>query len=91
MIESRLLTTIFKGQPCFFAEADNELQCVSACFPLGLTVCVSGDMELRVRLLKLRLEVLVRSGGEKAADQALETFSQVICDVHSQIHTDTHI
>ncbi|KAM7416515.1 hypothetical protein PAMA_018530 [Pampus argenteus] len=43
----------------------------------GLTMCVSGDMELRVRLLKLRLEALVRSGVEKAADQALETFSQI--------------
>ncbi|XP_067463493.1 superkiller complex protein 3 [Thunnus thynnus] len=43
----------------------------------GLTACVSGDTELRVRMLKLRLEALVRSGGEKAADQALETFSQI--------------
>ncbi|XP_044225084.1 tetratricopeptide repeat protein 37 [Thunnus albacares] len=43
----------------------------------GLTACVSGDTELRVRMLKLRLEALVRSGGEKAADQALETFTQI--------------
>ncbi|XP_062272697.1 superkiller complex protein 3 isoform X2 [Scomber scombrus] len=43
----------------------------------GLTVCVSGDVEQRVGLLKLRLEALVRSGGEKAADQALESFSQI--------------
>ena len=45
---------------------------------LGLTLCVSGDKELRVKLLKLKLENLVRSGGEGAADQALETFSQVM-------------
>ncbi|XP_038559572.1 tetratricopeptide repeat protein 37 [Micropterus salmoides] len=43
----------------------------------GLTVCVSGDKELRVKLLRLKLEALVRSGGEKAADSALETFSQI--------------
>eukprot|EP00064_Thunnus_orientalis_P012482 superscaffoldBa00001920_g12517 len=47
----------------------------------GLTACVSGDTELRVRMLKLRLEALVRSGGEKAADQALETFTQVSSDL----------
>ena len=45
---------------------------------LGLTVCVSGEKELKVKLLRLKLEALVRSGGEKAADQALETFSQVM-------------
>lgn len=45
---------------------------------LGLTVCASEDKELRVKLLRLKLEALVRSGGERAADQALETFSQVI-------------
>lgn len=44
---------------------------------LGLTVCVSEDKELKVKLLRLKLEALVRSGGERAADQALETFSQV--------------
>ncbi|XP_070689878.1 tetratricopeptide repeat protein 37 [Pempheris klunzingeri] len=43
----------------------------------GVTVCVSGDKELRVKLLTLKLEALVRSGGEKAADQALEAFSQI--------------
>lgn len=44
---------------------------------LGLTACVSGDVDLKVGLLKLKLEALVRNGGEKAADQALDTFSQV--------------
>nr|XP_046243032.1 tetratricopeptide repeat protein 37 isoform X2 [Scatophagus argus] len=43
----------------------------------GLAVCVSGDKELRVKLLRLKLEALVRSGEEKVADQALETFSQI--------------
>ncbi|XP_071783567.2 superkiller complex protein 3 [Centroberyx gerrardi] len=43
----------------------------------GLTLCVSGDEELRLRLLRQRLEALVRSGEEKASDQALETLSQI--------------
>uniref|UniRef100_A0A3Q1HHR7 Uncharacterized protein n=1 Tax=Anabas testudineus TaxID=64144 RepID=A0A3Q1HHR7_ANATE len=43
----------------------------------GLTVCVSGDKELRIKLLRLKFETLVRSGEEKAADQALETFAQI--------------
>ncbi|XP_047446786.1 tetratricopeptide repeat protein 37 [Mugil cephalus] len=43
----------------------------------GLKDCVPGDKELRVKLLRLKLEALVRSGGEKAADQALETFTQI--------------
>nr|XP_019949487.1 PREDICTED: tetratricopeptide repeat protein 37 [Paralichthys olivaceus] len=43
----------------------------------GLMPCASGDKELKVKLLRLQLETLVRSGGEKAADHALETFSQI--------------
>ncbi|XP_051923327.1 tetratricopeptide repeat protein 37 [Hippocampus zosterae] len=43
----------------------------------GLTVCVPGDKELRIRLLKLRLEALVRSAEKKDAEQALETFSWI--------------
>lgn len=46
-----------------------------------MTGSVSGDEELRVKLLEMKLEALVRSGGDTAADQALETFSQVIGDV----------
>uniref|UniRef100_A0A3Q3WEK4 Uncharacterized protein n=1 Tax=Mola mola TaxID=94237 RepID=A0A3Q3WEK4_MOLML len=41
----------------------------------GLTVCVP-ENEPRIKLLRLKLEALVRSGGEIAANQALETFSQ---------------
>lgn len=41
-------------------------------------MCASEDKELKVKLLKLKLEALVRSGGEKAADQALETFALVM-------------
>lgn len=44
---------------------------------LGLNVCTSEDKELRDKLLRLKLEALVRSEGEQAASQALETFSQV--------------
>ncbi|XP_057688617.1 tetratricopeptide repeat protein 37 isoform X2 [Corythoichthys intestinalis] len=43
----------------------------------GLNACLPGDQELRIRLLKLRVEALVRSGEEKAAEQALETFSLI--------------
>ncbi|XP_028270301.1 tetratricopeptide repeat protein 37 [Parambassis ranga] len=43
----------------------------------GLNVCASGDKELRIKLLKLKLEASVRSRGEMSADQALETFSQI--------------
>ncbi|XP_060893952.1 superkiller complex protein 3 [Labrus mixtus] len=43
----------------------------------GLTVCDSGDMEVRGKLLRLKLEALVRSGGQTAAEQALDTFSQI--------------
>ncbi|XP_074526833.1 superkiller complex protein 3 [Halichoeres trimaculatus] len=43
----------------------------------GLTLCDSENQELRVKLLRLKLEALVRSEGEKAADQALETFAQI--------------
>uniref|UniRef100_A0A672JN51 Tetratricopeptide repeat domain 37 n=1 Tax=Salarias fasciatus TaxID=181472 RepID=A0A672JN51_SALFA len=46
-------------------------------FLLGLDVCDSGDKELRVKLMKLKLEASVRCEGEKAADQALEMFSQI--------------
>ncbi|XP_039658125.1 tetratricopeptide repeat protein 37 [Perca fluviatilis] len=65
---------------CSLAEAQFKMQRYSdsamSCSQ-GLTVCVSGDKELRVKLLRLKLEALVRSGGEAAADQALETFSQI--------------
>ncbi|KAI9527787.1 hypothetical protein NQZ68_027877 [Dissostichus eleginoides] len=65
---------------CSLAEAQFKMQRYSdsamSCTQ-GLTLCVSGDKELRVKLLKLKLEALVRSGGEGAADQALETFSQI--------------
>lgn len=47
-------------------------------FSLGLAARVSENKELRVKLLRLQLEALVKSGGVKAADQALETFTQVI-------------
>ncbi len=70
------LTTYSKGS-CLWSL--NQIMNITVCLVLlGLTVCVSGDKELRVKLLRLKLEALVRSGGEKAGDQALETFSLVI-------------
>ncbi|XP_037536593.1 tetratricopeptide repeat protein 37 [Nematolebias whitei] len=43
----------------------------------GLDVCTSEDIKLKDKLLRLKLEALVRSGGERAADEAIETFSQI--------------
>lgn len=68
--------TTFKESLAFFPEAKKLDDCVFDF--LGLTVCDSENEELRVKLLRLKLQALVRSEGEKAADQALETFSQVI-------------
>ncbi|KAM9744682.1 tetratricopeptide repeat protein 37 [Menidia menidia] len=43
----------------------------------GLNTCTAEDGKLRIKLLRLRLESLVRSGDEKSADTALEIFSQI--------------
>ncbi|XP_008335039.1 tetratricopeptide repeat protein 37 isoform X1 [Cynoglossus semilaevis] len=43
----------------------------------GLMTCESGNKELKVKLLELKLEALVKSKGKKEADQALESFSQI--------------
>ncbi|XP_053276715.1 SKI3 subunit of superkiller complex protein [Pleuronectes platessa] len=51
----------------------------------GLATCVSGDKELKVKLLTLKLETSVRCGGEKAADDALDTFSQIPDAVKDQV------
>ncbi|XP_035514221.1 tetratricopeptide repeat protein 37 [Morone saxatilis] len=66
---------------CSLAEAQFKMQkyldSATSCSQ-GLTVCISGDKELRAKLLRQKLEALVRNGGEKDADQALETFSQIL-------------
>lgn len=66
---------------CCLAEAQLKLHrfsdCASSCNQ-GLTTCVSEEEEeLRIKLLKLQLEALVQSDGEKEAEQALQTFSQI--------------
>ncbi|XP_075895011.1 tetratricopeptide repeat protein 37 [Nelusetta ayraudi] len=43
----------------------------------GLAACLSENKELRFKLLRMQLEALVKSGGEEAAEQALETFTQI--------------
>ncbi|KAM6965620.1 superkiller complex protein 3 [Aplochiton taeniatus] len=43
----------------------------------GLKQCGAGEEELRGKLLRMRLEALVRSEEETAADQALDTLSQI--------------
>uniref|UniRef100_A0A8C9TSJ3 SKI3 subunit of superkiller complex n=1 Tax=Scleropages formosus TaxID=113540 RepID=A0A8C9TSJ3_SCLFO len=43
----------------------------------GLKCCCAKEEELRTKLLQLRLEALLRSGGEQNADEALETLSQI--------------
>ncbi|XP_061842584.1 tetratricopeptide repeat protein 37 [Nerophis lumbriciformis] len=68
--------------PAWYSLAEAQLKvhkysdCSKSCAQ-GLTACATGDKTLRIRLLKLRLEALVRCGGEKAADQALETFTLI--------------
>ncbi|XP_077571845.1 tetratricopeptide repeat protein 37 isoform X2 [Stigmatopora nigra] len=51
-------------------------ECAKSCAH-GLKACLPAEKELRIRLLKLRFEALVRSEEEKAAEQALETFSLI--------------
>ncbi|KAJ0041718.1 hypothetical protein NL108_008022, partial [Boleophthalmus pectinirostris] len=43
----------------------------------GLSTCKPEDEALMTNLLGLKMEALVRCGGEKAADEALEIFSKV--------------
>ncbi|XP_011614358.2 tetratricopeptide repeat protein 37 isoform X1 [Takifugu rubripes] len=43
----------------------------------GLALCASEDEQQREKLLRLKLEALVGSGGEEAASEAMETFSQL--------------
>ncbi|XP_061673335.1 tetratricopeptide repeat protein 37 [Syngnathoides biaculeatus] len=68
--------------PAWYSLAEAQLKlhkysdCSKSCAQ-GLTVCVPGDKELRIRLLKLKLEALVRSGEDKAPEQALETYSLI--------------
>ncbi|XP_033828592.1 tetratricopeptide repeat protein 37 [Periophthalmus magnuspinnatus] len=50
--------------------------CVASCSN-GLATCKFESEELMTNLLKLKVEALVRCGGEKAADEALEIFSNV--------------
>ncbi|XP_077378544.1 tetratricopeptide repeat protein 37 [Festucalex cinctus] len=68
--------------PAWYSLAEAQLKvhkysdCAKACAK-GLTACVPEDKDLKIRLLKLRLEALVRSGEEKAAEQALEICSLI--------------
>lgn len=55
----------------------------------GLGLCAPEDQQLREKLLRLKLEALVRSGGEEAAREAMETFSQVLIDPNiAVLHRD---
>lgn len=54
-----------------------DLVCVFVA-PSGLAACLPDNKELRFKLLRMQLEALVKSGEEKAAEQALETFNQVM-------------
>ncbi|XP_014844173.1 PREDICTED: tetratricopeptide repeat protein 37 [Poecilia mexicana] len=65
---------------CSLAEAQFKIHRHSdsaASCSQGLNVCTTQDKELRDKLLRLKLEALVRIEGEQAASQALETFSQI--------------
>uniref|UniRef100_A0A3Q2QUL0 SKI3 subunit of superkiller complex n=1 Tax=Fundulus heteroclitus TaxID=8078 RepID=A0A3Q2QUL0_FUNHE len=65
---------------CSLAEAQFKIHRYSdsaASSSQGLNVCAKDDKQLRDKLLRLKLEALVRCEGEQAADQALEAFSQI--------------
>uniref|UniRef100_A0A6Q2Y8Y9 Tetratricopeptide repeat domain 37 n=1 Tax=Esox lucius TaxID=8010 RepID=A0A6Q2Y8Y9_ESOLU len=72
---------------CSLAQAQLKMHrysdCVTSCSQgticvlSGLKLSGSGDDELGVRLQRLRLEALVRTGDENTADTALETLDQV--------------
>uniref|UniRef100_A0A3B3W316 SKI3 subunit of superkiller complex n=1 Tax=Poecilia latipinna TaxID=48699 RepID=A0A3B3W316_9TELE len=69
---------------CSLAEAQFKIHRHSdsaASCSQGLKVCSTQDKELRDKLLRLKLEALVRSEGEQAASQALETFSQLLSEL----------
>ncbi|KAJ3604243.1 hypothetical protein NHX12_028984 [Muraenolepis orangiensis] len=51
---------------------DSALSCSQ-----GLTLCASGDEDVKMKLLRMRLEALVRTEEAQAADQALETLKQI--------------
>jgi hypothetical protein len=55
------------------------IQCVDrpCCVLSGLKLGGTGEEALGQKLLRLRLEALVRTGDEHTADQALESLSQV--------------
>uniref|UniRef100_A0A3P8YLR4 Tetratricopeptide repeat domain 37 n=1 Tax=Esox lucius TaxID=8010 RepID=A0A3P8YLR4_ESOLU len=65
---------------CSLAQAQLKMHrysdCVTSCSQ-GLKLSGSGDDELGVRLQRLRLEALVRTGDENTADTALETLDQL--------------
>lgn len=67
-----------KGQRFYSLPLQTVLVFDSSMCLLGLDVCTPEDTKLKDKLLRLKLEALVRSGGEKAADEAIETFSQVM-------------
>lgn len=64
--------SLAEAQFKIYRYADSATSCSQ-----GLNVCDSEEKELRIRLLRLKLEALVRSGGEKAGEQASETFKQI--------------
>lgn len=72
--EAQSLVNIYDWLYKWFPHPSNFSVCLD---PLGLMTCESGNKELKVKLLELKLEALVKSKGKKEADQALESFSQV--------------
>uniref|UniRef100_A0A3B3XJJ4 Tetratricopeptide repeat domain 37 n=1 Tax=Poecilia mexicana TaxID=48701 RepID=A0A3B3XJJ4_9TELE len=68
---------------CSLAEAQFKIHrhSDSAASCSQLNVCTTQDKELRDKLLRLKLEALVRIEGEQAASQALETFSQLLSEL----------
>ncbi|KAJ8006135.1 hypothetical protein DPEC_G00125100 [Dallia pectoralis] len=65
---------------CALAQAQLKMhrysECATSCSQ-GLKLSGVGDEELGARLLKLRLEALVRTGDDHTSDQALKSFDQL--------------
>ncbi|XP_045562596.1 tetratricopeptide repeat protein 37 [Salmo salar] len=66
---------------CSLAQAQLKMHrysdCATSCSQ-GLKLGGAGEEALRQKLLRLRLEALVRTGDEHTADQALESLSQLL-------------
>lgn len=53
----------------------------------GMKLCCEGEDQLSQRFMQLKIEALIRSGGQQNADEALEILSQVLQLVCGSLET----